>query len=154
MAELDLDTLAEEFGISGRTDNRTEIIKIDVDKYIDEIDISDPDIILKKNLAKANAILDKVISELNSGNFTARMIEVSSMIMSIVSGMTTQLYRKINDEKTLQFRQNVLELKTKMAKIGEHTTNNNIIVTDRETVLRLLKDEQSKKLIENKESNN
>ncbi len=147
MAELDLDTLAEEFGL----DNSSEKIKIEVDKYIDEINIEDPDMILKKNLAKANAILDKVISEMNGGNFTARMIEVSSMIMSIVSGMTTQLYRKINDEKTLKFRQDVLELKAKMARIGEHTTNNNIIVTDRETVLRLLKDGQSKKLIENKE---
>jgi hypothetical protein len=149
MSELDLENLANELGI----EEVTEKFKIDVDKHLNRTDINDPDTILTENLAKANAILDRVIEEMNAGNFSARMVEVSAMIMSTVAGLTSQIYRKISEEKTLQLRQNMLELKAKQIKISDGVKNQNIIVTDRETVLKFLREGQQQKLIENKEDN-
>ena len=150
MAELDLENLADEFGI----ESEVEDFKIDVEKHLERININEPDSILIENLAKANAILDRIIYEMNSGKFSARMVEVSSQIMNLVAGITGQMYKKISEEKSLQMKQNMLELKQKMLKINNGAKNQNIIITDRETVLRFLKEGQDQKQIENKEEYN
>ena len=150
MAELDLENLADEFGI----ESEVEDFKIDVEKHLERININEPDGILIENLAKANAILDRIIYEMNSGKFSARMVEVSSQIMNLVAGITGQMYKKISEEKSLQMKQNMLELKQKMLKINNGAKNQNIIITDRETVLRFLKEGQDQKQIENKEEYN
>jgi len=146
---IDLENLAKEFNI----ESDKEDFKIDIEKNLDNIDIDDTDKILKGNLARANALLDRLILEMNAGNFSPRMVEVSSQVMGIISDISKQIHKKTVDFENLQLKRDMLELKIKSMRIkGEKTVNQNIIVTDRETLLKLLKEQKDKKMIENKEN--
>jgi hypothetical protein len=139
---LDIENLMDEFNI----EHDAEQFKVDVEDAIGNIDIDDPDKIVTENLGKANAILDRVILEMNNGGFSARLAEVSSQIMSVISSMTGQVYKKKLDIENLQMKRLMLELRMKSLKIKDKSVNQNIIITDRETILRFLKDEKQKQI--------
>ena len=142
---LDLENLMDEFNI----EHDTEQFRIDVEKCIENTNIEDPDTIVTENLGKANAILDRVITEMNNGGFSARLAEVSSQIMGVISTMTGQVYKKKLDLENLQMKRLMLELKMKSLQIKDKTINQNIIITDRETILKFLNEDKQKQ-IENK----
>jgi hypothetical protein len=148
---IDLDALAEEFNLPS-----VEVLPPDVSLKTTTIELSatnvdDPDKIIAQNISKANLLLDHVIREIDNGNFSPRMIEVASLLINAINGSTTQLYAKSFNEASLQLRIKALQLKEKqlglLARDG-NVKNQNLIITDRETVLKMLKDAPDTKFIE------
>jgi hypothetical protein len=139
---LDIENLMNEFNI----ETEVEQFKIDVEENISRINIDDPDTIIIENLGKANAILDRIINEMNQGGFSARLAEVSSQMISAITSMTGQIYKKKLDVETLQMKRLMLELRMKTLKLKDKTVNQNIIVTDRETILKFLREQKTKQI--------
>jgi hypothetical protein len=149
--KLDLDNLMEEFNLPNPSIE--EIPVIDVPNVIDiqPTDIEDPDRLIATNISKANALLDHVIKEIDNGNFSPRMVEVAGQLINAINGSTSQLYTKSFNSATIKLKYDQLRLKERqiglLEKVG-NVTNQNIIITDREHILRMLKDasEQPKQI--------
>lgn len=104
----------------------------------------DPIEALKDNIDRANDILDILEREMRSGNLSARMAEVSGQLINSVTNASKEIMSGINYSKYLEIREKMVTLKEKEIKIKERQlkkpSNQNIIVTDRESILRLLED--------------
>ena len=106
---------------------------------------TDPDEALKENIDRANRILDRVEEELESGNFTARMVEVAGNILNTVTNSSKELITNINYKKYLQIREHMVqykydELEAKQSKFRSPTSQN-IIDSNREDIMKLINGE-------------
>jgi len=103
---------------------------------------------LKKNIDRANELLDTVTDELNGGNFSARLVEVAGQLINAVTTASKEIFDNTYKEKYLDIRQQVVHLKERaleMKKIAGHRpTTQNLIVASREDVLKMLTDEKKK----------
>jgi len=152
---IDLDNLAKEFNI-----DETEEIHfdraIDIEKAI-ESDNTDPDKIISDTIGKANAILDRVISEINSSGMSPRLGEVAGQLVQAINSSAGFLYTKNFNLDNLMLKNRSIELKEREVRLKElmlkkpegNTINNNLIITDRESVMKMLKESKAQlKLIE------
>ena len=126
-----------------KKDVKTETPAINME--VKNVDPEDPDHIIARNIAKADAILDKLMHEMDDGNFSPRMVEVSGQIINAITNSTSLLYNKNFNLANIQLKIQQIKLKEKEIDllagraIGGDTTNQNIIFTDRETILKYLK---------------
>ena len=149
--ELDLTTLDEAFGIN--YNNLPKSLTPEPREEID-IDFNDPVSILKGNIQKANQILDKVQDEIDNGNFTARMVEVAGNIINGITAASKEIITKENYSDYLEIKKDLTALKEREVIIKEktgirgsgNTTNQNIIVTSREDLLKIMAGKQPKKI--------
>jgi len=137
--EIDRRGLSEEFDI--------EYIRAENKKL--KVQSKNAEESLEENVERANRILEMVEGELNEGNFSARMVEVAGQIMNTITNANKEIITSINYKTYLQIREKLLqykydELKTK-ENIKKSLPNQNIIVTTREDVLKILN--QDKKQI-------
>jgi hypothetical protein len=142
--ELNRDNLSDAFDMEG--------IESEVDR-LTLVSETDPEEALKENIDRANRILDRVEEELESGNFTARMVEVAGNILNTVTNSSKELITNINYKKYLQIREHMVkykydELEAKQSKFRSPTSQN-IIVSNREDIMKLINGET--KEIENKQ---
>jgi hypothetical protein len=156
--DLDLDALAQEFNID--VDNTLEDLhatQIDVDVINNDNETINPDVILSKNINKANALLDRIIIEINNSGMNARLGEVAGQLLNVINQSVNQIYSKNSDYLGLRIKKKMVELKEREVKLKELTTSkqpdqynqNNIILTDRETLLKMLKENKKEiKLLE------
>jgi hypothetical protein len=114
-----------------------------------------PNEILMKNILRAERLLDKIEEE-NDCAYSARNMEVASalinaitqasnsMIANNVSLETTEQKAEILDLKKLEFelKKNKLESSRDESKAITNNTQNNIIVSDRESLLSWLNTQQ------------
>ncbi len=157
---IDLDALAEEFNLPSvevlPIEEKSQLSTTEEPSRLSTVELSDtnieePDKIVAQNISKANLLLDYVIREIDNGNFSPRMVEVASLLINAINGSTTQLYAKSFNEASLQLRMKALQLKEKQLGLlerGGNVKNQNLIITDRETVLKMLKDAPDTKLLE------
>ena len=154
MPELDRQGLETEF-------NLNEPEPIELEPVYDE-NISEPDqfelewenetedaVILRKNIERANEILDRLQEEMINGNFSARMVEVAGNIINSITSASKVLMDDTNYNKYIDIRKSLALLKKREVEIkelkGRHPrTNNNLIIASREDVLRLINDKQNK----------
>jgi len=134
--ELSRDNLSDAFDMEG--------IESEVDR-LTLVSETDPDEALKENIDRANRILDRVEEELESGNFTARMVEVAGNILNTVTNSSKELITNINYKKYLQIREHMVqykydELEAKQSKFRSPTSQN-IIVSNREDIMKLINGE-------------
>jgi len=134
--ELSRDNLSDAFDMEG--------IENEVDR-LTLVSETDPDEALKENIDRANRILDRVEEELESGNFTARMVEVAGNILNTVTNSSKELITNINYKKYLQIREHMVqykydELEAKQSKFRSPTSQN-IIVSNREDIMKLINGE-------------
>jgi len=134
--ELSRDNLSDVFDMDG--------IESEVDR-LTLVSKTDPDEALKENIDRANRILDRVEEELESGNFTARMVEVAGNILNTVTNSSKELITNINYKKYLQIREHMVqykydELEAKQSKFRSPTSQN-IIVSNREDIMKLINGE-------------
>jgi len=107
----------------------------------------DTDEIIRDNIDRANTILDDVQYEMGNGNFSARMVEVAAKLIDSVTGAASQIQSNTYNEEYLLLREKLVylkkletESKVKLAAGKEGSvTNQNIIVTDRQSILDILK---------------
>lgn len=93
-------------------------------------------------------------NELNRGNITARMMEVASALINSVTASSKELIGNSNYNRYLQIKERMLsykydELEWKKNK-KEKPTNQNLIIANREDILKAIGREEPKK-IENTE---
>lgn len=148
---IDLDALAKEFNMNDAPLNSCEST-IDIES-LNTNDLCDPDVVISTNINKANAILDRVIEEINNSGMSPRLGEVAGQLIANINQAAGQIYTKKFDISNIILKHKMLELKEREVKIkeiaakqnvgGGDTINQNIIVTDRETILKLLKENRS-----------
>lgn len=105
---------------------------------------TDPIDTLKGNIDRANDVLDLLEMELRSGNMSARMAEVYGQLVNSVTNASKEIISGMNYKAYLQIREKMIRLKELEIKIKEkqvvRPSSQNIIVTDRESVLKLLEE--------------
>jgi hypothetical protein len=147
---VDLDALAHEFNMD--IDEALPAVEDITPEALIADRLSDPDLVISTNINKANAILDRVIEEINRSGMSPRLGEVAGQLIATINQAVSQIYTKEFDMSGLRIKHKMLLLKEREVRLKELTTipsgqgntvNQNIIVTDRETVLRLLKDNKS-----------
>ena len=95
--------LSEEFNV-------TNIIDEDIIEHVTP-QTNNPDSIIMNNIDNANTVLDKIITELNSGNFSARLAEVAGQLVNAVTTATEKIYMKGFNIETLQIKKSMIHLK-------------------------------------------
>jgi hypothetical protein len=151
MRELNLDGLNEEFGIDGNLPVNT-----DLDFEEIEIDYSDAVSILKGNIQKANQLLDRIQNEMLGGNSTARMFEVAGNLINAITTASKEIISKENYEKYIGIKEELNKLKEREVIIKEKSgvkggnvqNQQNIIVTSREDLLKIMDGKKPQKQIE------
>ena len=152
---LDITSLEKEFNVE-----EVVIIHPEVEQMRDRIknleQYEDPNEVLKGNIERANALLDRIETLLDNPSAdaprggAARLMEVAGTIINAVTTAATSMMSMTFNDQDLEYKGKVLSLKELevQAKIaGTSTkqaltqTNNNtqIIVADRNAVLDMLK---------------
>jgi DNA primase len=114
-------------------------------------DEEDPDTIIRANIDRANRILDRVEEEMLNGNFNSRLVEVASKCIDSVTNAVSQIQSTSFNTDHLQLKQRMIELKEneleyKIKNLGKptHVGSQNIIFTDRESILKALQNKNTK----------
>ncbi len=151
--ELNLDALNDSFDIDTSDLN----LPIDQDTFEEvEIDYDDPVSILKGNIKKANQFLDKIQNEMVAGNFTARMAEVAGNLINSITAASKEIIGDTNYQKYLGIREELAKLKEREVIIKEKSgvkggnikNQQNIIVTNREDLLKIMDKKEDQKQLE------
>jgi len=155
MVELDRATLAEEFGLDPElfqfNPDNSEINSESADLRFDRT----TEKILRDNIERAETLMSKIEHEIDHGNFTARMVEAASLVINGITSTVKEIQTKEYNEKYMKLREKLANLKHYEIEVKriknerkQQPTNQNIIITDRETLLKSLSEQ---KKIENKE---
>lgn len=104
-----------------------------------------PDEIIYDTIDRANKLLDKLELEIES-DATARLFEVASALINSITQASNSIIGSDQHNDDILIKQKTLELKERETAIkeaignqGKVTTNNNMIVTSREDIIKLLK---------------
>lgn len=147
MTILDRECLEQEFNLDGLDENEVE----EIIKSVNEDPIDD----LKNNSARANFLLDYIEREITNGNLTPRLAEVAGQLINTVTNTNKEIISHYNYNRYLQIREKMLELKQLEIELknqkNNRSQNQNIIVTDRESVLKMLEQNTSDDEKEEKE---
>lgn len=146
MSEIDREGLSEEFDIDCVESEVKEMVR-----QFDDGEEADIENILLQNVNRANRILDRIEHEINAGNFSSRISEVASQLVNSVTNAAAQISSDRYNTDYLQLRRSIvqlermkLDLKRTDQNAGKaNVTNQNIIVADRESLLKFLKGEET-----------
>jgi hypothetical protein len=144
--ELNRQNLQDEFNMAEPDPVEPEIVE---DQFEQEWE-QDTDTLegLKRNIERANELLDTVQDELQNGNFSARLVEVAGQLINAVTTASKEIFDNSYKEKYLDIRQQVVHLKERQIEMrsaaGNRPTTQNLIVASREDVLKMLVDEKKK----------
>lgn len=158
MPDLDRSGLSEEFDIE-----ETEIEIEQFKEVLDKVkEIESPNKVLSATIEKAGRFLDIVEREMVNGNVSARMAEVASNLLNSLttaanSVATINSTWFENNLKEVRIKQRDRELEQKDVELeikkmyyqnksleNKGTTNNNIVVSSREDIIRFLEGKQKK----------
>lgn len=131
-----------------------ERVELDVDALKDQLSKvevgDDSDEILRNNIKRANALLDKIQEEILNGDVQARLFEVAGQLINAVTTAANSIASSSIDIEGLELKRKMMELKESELEVkknslptqgGSYTQNNNIIVASREEVLKMLQKE-------------
>lgn len=166
MAEINRKTLEAEFDLPTFEDEEENQIVTFKEILNEAKQIEDPTNVLTTIIQKAGTFLDLIEAETAKGGMSARYMEIaSSLIQAIISassGIASVNSQKFNDklkgysakQKDIQIKQKdrELDIKENQAKNQGGGTTNNVIVTDRESMLKFLEaeDKKDENIIEHK----
>lgn len=146
--ELNLDRLDEIFS---ETDNIDREIEQKIVDFRTDIDYDNELDALKKNIHNANQLLEKIQHEMNNGNFSARLAEVTTAIINSVTQASKEIIVDKNYEKYMEVRRALVEIKAKEAAVKESKltrplSQTNVLVTSREDLLKMLENKKPKEI--------
>lgn len=126
----------------------------EIKSHLDD-DVNNPNEILRSNISRAERLLDKIENEWEVGttNATIKLVEIAakliecitsaanSMLANDVSLETTNQKQEFLDLKKLEFelKKNKGEKSLSAGDNNTYNTQNNIILTSREDILKLMK---------------
>lgn len=156
--------LEKEFHIDTSERRRQEILEIrsmrnELEKAI--ANTPDPDKILLENIDRANSLLDIAQRAIeNGGETSARMYEVCAQLINAITSATSSIsgnsFNQMKHEQSmeaLRIKEREIDVKEIIAreKIGQKTgqgKKGNVIVMDRESLLKMMEDEDREVVIE------
>lgn len=154
-SELDFSSLEQEFNLNKSIEN--EIISYR-DKLANIEEQGDSNKILRFNIERANYLLDLAEQEFQNGSFNARTLEACAKLLSEVTNAANSLKNLEIQSQTLDLKERTLdlkefEIKNKQQKTaiegGNNTYNNtNILLTDRENLLKMLREKNNDELLD------
>lgn len=150
MPILDRQNLEDEFNMT------TEIIEPEIvedDPFLIEWENDNSNAeIIRKNIERANVVLDQISEELTNGNFSPRLVEVAGQLINSITAASKVLIDDTNYNKYLDIRKSLALLKKREVDIKEigsnRPKNQNLIVASREDVLKIFREPD--KQLENK----
>ena len=136
MVHLNRKNLSEEFNL--------EYVEAEIEEVQGEMTGPNiPDQVLFANIIRANRILDKIENEFENNNFSARLCEVAGQLINSVTTATSQVMTDSYNKEYLQIRQDLVKLKEREVKIKQLSAgtprSQNLIVTDRESIMKILR---------------
>lgn len=153
--------LNEAFNITLEDDH---VIDMDTGEIIEEINymrkelvdikesLPDIDQIIIDNINRANRILDKVETSIDTGTFSASLIESAGKLIDSVTSAANSITgisynNKVLDQKQqdLDRKERELELKNILGKNNGVTINNNTLVLNREELLKEIANSRNSK---------
>jgi len=141
MTEIDRRGLEEEFNMDS--------IENDVNR-LEPVNADDPEEVIKSNILRAERVLDIVENELQRGNITARMAEVTSTLINSVTQASKELMSDRSYKIYLQIKNSMVKLKEKELEWKknkkEQPASQNLIIANREDILKIIGKEEPKKL--------
>jgi hypothetical protein len=142
MSELDLAGLDDIFQDEQGEGIEPRKKRLTIDYGNDNIDYNDPLDVIKNNIKRANAILDAIQSEMEQGNFTARMVEVAGNLVNSITAASKEVITNTNYQGYLTIKEDLVKLKAREIDLKEQKIqkplNQNIILTSRDDLLKLL----------------
>ena len=140
---LDIKGLCDEFGM----DDATPMMDLDI-----EPTDKTPEEVMRENITRANKILDIIMLNMSQGNITARLIEVASQVINSVTATSKEIMSNNNYSKYIKIKDKLKDLKEREVVVKEQTAarmgqkkiqggktvNQNIIVSSREDLLKLM----------------
>jgi len=147
MSKLNEEKLAEELDL--------EILEAEISDIQESFRINTniattPDQILKENIERANRVLDILEDDaLERKVISARKAEVMAQLINAVTNAANSIISDEYNKDYLQLRRSVLQLKEKELRIkeigtGEGGVSERLLVTDRETIMQLLREGRDK----------
>jgi len=140
---LDLEGLAEELDME---DEKNVILdlpeKVNIEKF-------DPEYILAESIARTREMLDLIRENMKEGNYSARLFEVASLLISQMSAAAEKSLNNENTKIALAIKKEYNDLKSRELDIKErlelgndNNENKNIkeriIVATREDIMKIL----------------
>lgn len=114
----------------------------------------DPDEIIRKNIDRANRILDRIEEEMVNGNFSSRLAEVAAKCMDSITNAVSQIQSTTYNNDYLQLKSRVVDLKKSELEFKVNNSNKpqkvgsqNIIFTDRESLLKALENKRMEDVV-------
>ena len=107
----------------------------------------DPDSILHENITRANRLLDLAEKDLATG-MDNRRLEVMAGLINAITTASASIMGESYNQQVLENKSRELDIKEQQVLLkntlkGDKTvTNNNLIVTNREDLLKMISDEQ------------
>ena len=164
--QLNIGNLNKTFGISQNSDNMETQIKDmrdtleeqskELKKAEESEEKPDPDSVLYQNIDRANRLLDKLEDQMETGQLEARMFEVASQLINAVTTASSSIVGVNEHSDELEYKYRWLEHKEKELAVkqamkegggnkeqeGQQVTNQNLIVTSREDILKLIENQR------------
>jgi len=153
---VDLNKLEMEFDMLNSKDVEGDVIDTSFDvpePIIHDINTVDPMAIIIENINKANLLLNDIMKEIASGNVSPRMYEVASAMINTITQSVDRIFTSRMAYDTMDLKQKFYNLKEKELAIKQkflelkggkgNSINQNILITDRETILRVLRNPQN-----------
>lgn len=161
-SELDFSSLEKSFDLNSLIDddhsqNNELCIFNKSEKTKDELieNQGDSEKILRMNIDRANTFLDLVEAEFSKGGaFNSKMLEAASRLISEVTNAGNALKGLEIQDQTIDIKQKTLDLKEfeiknriekgaerEQKNVTNNTTNNTVVLTDRESLLNMFKNE-------------
>lgn len=155
VSELDFKSLEQEFDLVPVENKNVDEIR---DREIALDNQGDADNIIRLNIERANFFLDLAEQEFQNGAVNARTLEACSRLISEVTNAANSLKNIEIQKQTLDLKERTLdlkdfEIKNKLSKDNSggsltNITNNNVVVTDRESLLKMLSDNEDEEIID------
>lgn len=158
MTDLNRKKLSEEFSLD-LTDDKN------INKFLEDVkppaEGEDPDDILRENIQRANRFLDRVENEIESGNFSARILEVAGLLLNSVTAAASQIQSSGYNEAYLQVREKLVSLKQvelelrrrKLEKGSGGAGKQQMIIASREDILGIIRGNNSEESVNPKTVN-
>lgn len=110
----------------------------------------DPDSILYDNIQRANRLLDKAEDSLDHGGIDNRRLEVMAQLINAITSASSSIMGESYNQQMLEHKERELDIKEQQILLkqtlkGEkaNITQNNLIVTNREDLLKMINNEQN-----------
>jgi len=153
MGDVSMSSLNDEFDVEG--------VEIEIEEFKETIshakEIKDPNKVLSALVDKAGTFLDMIERESVNGAISARYMEVANQLIGTINGIINStlandslLYNDNLKQVYIQQKNRALDQKDNEIRIKElyykgkttdKTINNNMLITDRESIIKFLNKE-------------